>query len=85
MTESSPTHYLSLKDDLWYECLEESYGFLRASWQGQWLGMPAVLSHCMRFLNLNEDHLSRDARSMLGAAQSVALEIENQTQPKMGY
>jgi len=80
MTENSSTHYLSLKDDLWHECLEDSYGFLRASWQGQWLGMPAVLSHCMRFLNLDEDHLSRDARSLLGAAQSVALEIENQTQ-----
>ncbi len=80
MTANSSAHYLYLKDDLWHECLEESYGFLRASWQGHWLGMPAVLGHCMRFLNLHENHFSKAASSMLDAAQSLALEIESQTQ-----
>jgi hypothetical protein len=80
MTANSSAQFLCLKDDLWHECLEESYGFLRASWQGHWLGMPAVLYHCMRFLNLHENHFSKAARSMLDAAQSVALEIESQTQ-----
>jgi 3'5'-cyclic nucleotide phosphodiesterase len=80
MTENSSTQYLILKDDHWHECLEDSYGFLRASWKSNWLGMPAVLGHCMRFLNLDENHFSKAARSMLDAAQSVALEIENQNQ-----
>jgi hypothetical protein len=80
MTENSSTHYLILKDDHWHGCLEDSYGFLRTSWQGHWLGMPAVLGHCMRFLNPHENHFSKAARSMLDAAQSVALEIENQNQ-----
>lgn len=80
MTESSSTEYLNLKDDFWHECLEESYGFLRSSWQGHWLGMPAVLGHCMQFLNLHQNHFSKAARSMLDAARSVALEIEDQNQ-----
>ena len=80
MTTSSSTQYLSLKDDHWHECLEDSYGFLRASWNSNWLGMPAVLGHCMQFLNLHENHFSKAARSMLDAAESVALEIENKNQ-----
>jgi hypothetical protein len=36
-------------DDLWHECLESSYGFLRASWPRNWLGMPFVLLECLRF------------------------------------
>jgi len=70
--------YLDLKANLWHECLEDSYGFLRQSWEGHWLGMPSVLQECLRFLNLHENNLSEAARHMLGAAQSVALEIENQ-------
>lgn len=85
MTANSSAQFLCLKDDLWHECLEESYGFLRASWQGHWLGMPAVLGHCMRFLNLHENHFSKAARSMLDAAQSVALEIESQTQTSTNW
>ena len=77
---NAPIQYLNLKENLWHDCLENSYGFLRASWQGRWLGMPAVLHECLYFLNLHENNLSEVARCMLGAAQSVALEIENQAQ-----
>jgi hypothetical protein len=80
MTETSSIQYLNLKDDLWHECLEDSYGFLRESWLSHWLGMPVVLHECLRFLNLHENNFSEAARSMLGAAKSVAIEIENQTQ-----
>ena len=72
----SSIQYLNLKEDLWHECLESSYGFLRASWPGNWLGMPSVLLECLRFLNLQENNLSEAGRGMLAAAKSVAYEIE---------
>jgi hypothetical protein len=72
----SSIQYLNLKEDLWHECLESSYGFLRASWTGSWLGMPFVLIECLRFLNLQENNLSEAGRGMLAAAKSVAYEIE---------
>lgn len=72
----SSIQYLNLKEDLWHECLESSYGFLRASWTGNWLGMPFVLIECLRFLNLQENNLSEAGRGMLAAAKSVAFEIE---------
>lgn len=72
----SSIQYLNLKEDLWHECLESSYGFLRASWTGNWLGMPFVLIECLRFLNLQENNLSEAGRCMLAAAKSVAYEIE---------
>ena len=71
---------MNLKEDLWHECLESSYGFLRESWQGQWLGMPAVLHECLRFLDVHENNLSEAAKRMLEAAKSVALDMESQTQ-----
>ena len=72
----SSIQYLNLKEDLWHECLESSYGFLRASWTGNWLGIPFVLIECLRFLNLQENNLSEAGRGMLAAAKSVAYEIE---------
>lgn len=77
---NSSIQYLNLKDGLWHECLEDSYGFLRESWQENWLGMPVVLNECLRFLNLHEHNCSEDTKSMLSAAKSVALEIENQSE-----
>ena len=76
MFVNSSIQYLNLKEDLWHECLESSYSFLRASWPGNWLGMPVVLLECLRFLNLHENNLSEAGRSMLAAAKSVAFEIE---------
>ena len=72
----SSIQYLNLKEDLWHECLESSYGFLRASWTGNWLGMPFVLIECLRFFNLQENNSSEAGRGMLAAAKSVAYEIE---------
>jgi hypothetical protein len=85
MTEKSSFQYLNLKDDLWHECLENSYGFLRKSWRSHWLGMPGVLHECLEFLNLDENNLSKAARSMLDAAKSVALEIENQNHSQPNF
>ena len=73
---NSSNQYLNLNKDLWHECLESSYGFLRASWPRNWLGMPVVLLECLRFLNLQENNVSDAGRSMLKAAKSVASEIE---------
>lgn len=73
----SPIKYLNLQDDLWYECLEDSLGFVRESWQSNWLGMPVLLNKCLKFLDLHEDNLSVAGKSMFAAARSVALEIEN--------
>ena len=80
MFVKSSIQYLNLKEDLWHECLESSYGFLRASWPGNWLGMPFLLLECLRFLDIQKNSLSEAGRSILGAAQSVAIEIENQAQ-----
>ena len=76
MAEKSLIQYLDLKDELWYECLEASYGSLRKSWSDNWLGMPRVLDECLKFLNLQEDKLSEAGRCMLAAAETVAFEIE---------
>ena len=76
MFVNSSIQYLNLKEDLWHECLESSYGFLRASWPDNWIGMPVVLLECLRFLNLQENNLSEAGRCMLKAAKSVAFEIE---------
>ena len=76
MFVNSSNQYLNLNKDLWHECLESSYGFLRASWPRNWLGMPVVLLECLRFLNLQENNVSNAGRSMLKAAKSVASEIE---------
>lgn len=78
MFVNTSVQYLKLNEDHWYECLESSYGFLRASWPGNWLGMPFVLLECLRFLDIQKNSLSEAGKSMLGAAQSVAIEIENQ-------
>ncbi len=78
MNEMPSLRYLDFKDRLWHACLEESYGFLRKSWRGDWLGMPLVLHECLIFLNLPDNNLSLAAKSMLNAAASVAIEIENQ-------
>jgi len=80
MTAKTSFQYLKLKDDLWYECLQNSYGFLRESWLSHWLGMPRVLSECLLFLSLHENNFSKAARGMVDAAKSVALEIENKSQ-----
>jgi hypothetical protein len=80
MFVKSSIQYLNLKEDHWHECLESSFGFLRASWPGNWLGMPFVLLECLRFLDIQKNSLSEAGRSILGAAQSVAIEIENQAQ-----
>jgi hypothetical protein len=42
--------------------------------------MPIILDDCLKFLNLHHNNLSEAAKSMLDAAKSVALEIENQAQ-----
>jgi hypothetical protein len=76
MFVNSSIQYLNLKEDLWDECLESSYGFLRTSWPDNWIGMPVVLLECLRFLNLQENNLSDAGRSMLVAAKRVAFEIE---------
>jgi len=76
MTAKSSIQYLDLKENLWYECLEASYGSLRKSWSDNWLGMPRVLDECLKFLNLQEDKLSEAGRCMLAAAETVAFEIE---------
>lgn len=80
MFVNTSVQYLKLKEDHWHECLESSFGFLRASWPGNWLGMPFVLLECLRFLDIQKNSLSEVGKSMLGAAQSVAIEIENQAQ-----
>jgi hypothetical protein len=85
MNEVPSFKFLDLKDRLWHECLEESYGFLRESWQGDWLRMPMVLHECLSFLNLHESHFSMAGKSMLDAAKSVAIEIENKNKNQTKY
>lgn len=64
--------FLQLNADDWQTCLDESLVFLRASWAQDWIGLPQVLQACMAFLNLNDNHLSAAASSMLAAAVDVA-------------
>lgn len=75
---NTSVQYLKLRKYHWHECLENSYDFLRASWPGNWPGMPFLLLECLRFLDIKNNSLSAVGRSFLGAAQSVAIDIENQ-------
>jgi hypothetical protein len=69
--------FLVRNDDSWLKCLENSYSALRTSWQGEWVGLPVVLSQCVQFLGLNHEAISLPASQMLKAADSVAHQIEN--------
>jgi hypothetical protein len=69
--------YLVRDEQSWMACLENSYAALRSSWQGQWAGLPLVLSECVRFLGMDTHQLSLPAEQMLKAAERVAQEIES--------
>jgi hypothetical protein len=75
-----PTHtlpgFLVCDEKNWFPCLEQSFAALRTSWHGQWVGLPTVLSECVRFLGLKDKVLSAHAEQMLMAADKVAYEIE---------
>jgi hypothetical protein len=68
--------FLVRNDQSWLQCLENSYAALRTSWQSEWVGLPAVLAHCVQYLGLNHDDISLPASQMLKAADSVAHQIE---------
>jgi hypothetical protein len=69
--------YLVRDEQSWMACLENSYAALRSSWQGQWVGLPLVLSECVRFLGMDTHQLPLPAEQMLKAAERVAQEIES--------
>ena len=68
--------FLVRDEKTWQQCLDNSYAALRASWHGQWIGLPLVLQECVRYLNINERNVSAAASQMLQAAERVAQEIE---------
>ena len=76
MNDKSSLQYLNLRGGLWHDCLEDSYGFLRESWQGNWLGMPVVLQECLIFLNIQKNNYSINTKNILKAADHIAVEIE---------
>lgn len=50
---------------------------LRESWPNDWVGLPAILSDCLRQLGYREDQpLSENARSILNCMSMVAVAIE---------
>ena len=70
--------YLKSEDDDWSICLEKSFAVLRTSWEGEWVGLPYLLSRCVDFLNLSATTLSSDASQMLLTAKAIAERIEFQ-------
>lgn len=78
MQAHSFTGYLESEASDWHDCLENSLVFLRESWAGDWVGLPALLNTCIDFLNLSRVDLSQDATHILLAAKHVALQIEHE-------
>jgi hypothetical protein len=76
MRSTSLNDFLVRNDQSWLQCLENSYGALRTSWHGQWVGLPAVLEACVQFLGLNKSNSSLACAQMLQAAEQVAHVIE---------
>jgi len=76
MQATALSGFLVRDEKNWLQCLENSYGALRSSWHGHWVGLPAVLAECVRYLGLTDQPLSEPAAGMLMAAARVAQEIE---------
>ena len=76
MRSTSLNGFLVRNDQSWLQCLENSYGALRTSWHGQWVGLPTVLEACVQFLGLNNSNSSLASTQMLKAAEQVAHVIE---------
>ena len=76
MKATSLNGFLVRDQQNWHQCLENSNDALRCSWHGHWVGLPLVVAECVRFLGLNDQHLSKPAANMLKAAEQVAQEIE---------
>jgi hypothetical protein len=70
--------YLKVENDDWSISLEKSFAVLRKSWEGEWVGLPYLLSRCVDFLHLSKPSLSSDATQMLLAAIAIAESIEFQ-------
>ena len=70
--------YLKAENDDWDISLEKSFAVLRESWEGEWVGLPYLLSRCVDFLHLSKPSLSSDATQMLLAAIAIAESIEFQ-------
>jgi hypothetical protein len=70
--------YLKAENDDWSISLEKSFAVLRKSWEGEWVGLPYLLSRCVDFLHLSKPSLSSDATQMLLAAIAIAESIEFQ-------
>jgi hypothetical protein len=68
--------YLVRDEQSWMACLENSYAALRTSWHGEWVGLPLLLSECVRYLGIHSHEVSLPAAQMLKAAERVAEEIE---------
>ena len=78
MQASIFNEYLKSEHDDWSICLEKSFAVLRTSWEGEWVGLPYLLSRCVDFLNLSATTLSSDASQMLLTAKAIAERIEFQ-------
>ena len=78
MQASIFNEYLKAENDDWGIFLEKSFAVLRKSWEGEWVGLPYLLSRCVDFLHLSKPSLSSDATQMLLAANAIAESIEFQ-------
>ena len=78
MQASVFNEYLLAENDDWSICFEKSFAVLRKSWEGEWVGLPYLLSRCIDFLHLSNPSLSSDASQMLLTAKAIAERIEFQ-------
>jgi hypothetical protein len=78
MQASIFNEYLKAENYDWSIFLEKSFAVLRKSWEGEWVGLPYLLSRCVDFLHLSKPLLSSDATQMLLAANAIAESIEFQ-------
>lgn len=60
----------------WPLCLATSFGLVRQSWAGQWVGLPYLLERCADFLSLNQSAQTSTTAGLLATARELAVQIE---------
>jgi len=78
MTSLNQTEYLKLSTDEWLKSLDNSFEYLRSSWEKNWIGLPSIFKSCTESLINIEKTSDPRVRPLLDAGMFVAKKIEEQ-------
>jgi hypothetical protein len=70
--------YLDTSKGNWSSSLLCSYGFLRHSWETEWVGLPKLVRDCVNYLNLLTAKEDPEVQNLVEAALAIAHHIEEE-------